>query len=195
MTPRTWRGRVFIGTSVDGKIARTDGTLDWLTDLSPRGHEVATHNERPALVWETFFPQTDAIVMGRGTYDSVLEFEEWPFADKTVIVLTTRPDITDERVSTAGSVEAAAHLLTERNARDVYVDGGRTIRSFLEEDLIDEVTISIAPVILGSGRPLFGALDADVLLTLRGTHATDDGLVRITYAVERRAEAPSSPGH
>jgi dihydrofolate reductase len=174
---------VFIGTSADGKIAREDGTLEWLTNPPTRHHDVAAPNDRPALVWETFFPTIDAIVMGRGTYDSVLGFGEWPFEGRHVIVLTTRSDIEDPRVRVVGSIDAARTLLDELEVRDVYIDGGRTIQSFLRAGLIDELTISIAPIILGSGRSLFGDLDADVLLTVRGSHATNDGLVRTTYHV------------
>lgn len=183
MTSRTWRGRVFIGTSADGKIAREDGTLEWLTDPPARHHDVATSTDRPALVWETFFETVDAIVMGRATYDSVRGFGEWPFDGRHVLVLTTRADIEDTRVRTAPSIEDATRLLDELDVRDVYIDGGRTIQSFLRAGLVDELTLSVAPIILGSGRSLFGELDADVLLTVRGSHATDDGLVRTTYDV------------
>jgi dihydrofolate reductase len=183
MTSRNWRGRVFIGTSADGKIARDDGTLEWLTDPPIRHHDVATTTDRPALVWETFFETVDAIVMGRATYESVLGFGEWPFEGRHVLVLTSGSDIVDSRVRAAASIEHVIRLLEELGARDVYIDGGRTIQSFLRAGLVDELTLSVAPVILGSGRSLFGELDADVLLTVRGSHATDDGLVRTTYDV------------
>lgn len=183
MTSRNWRGRVFIGTSADGKIARDDGSLEWLTDPPARHHDVPTTADRPALVWETFFETVDAIVMGRATYDSVLGFGEWPFEGRHVLVLTTRSVIEDPRVRTASSIDDVTRLLDELGARDVYIDGGRTIQSFLRAGLVDELTLSVAPIILGSGRSLFGALDEDVLLTVRGSHATDDGLVRTTYDV------------
>lgn len=195
MTPRPWRGRVFIGISVDGRIARDDGTLDWLTDPPERSHDVGTHPELPAREWETFYPSIDTIVMGRSTYESVLGFDAWPFDGRTVIVLTTRTDLDDPRIRTAASVDDATRMLDARGAREVYIDGGRTIQSFLRADLIDEITISLAPVLLGSGRPLFGALDADVLLTVRGAHATADGLVRITYEVARHEQAAPTGAH
>lgn len=84
----------------------------------------------------------------------------------------------------ARTVEAARDLLDARQAERVYVDGGRTIQAFLAAGLIDEITVSIAPVLLGHGIRLFGDLDRDVLLTLRGHHSTaEDGLVRVTYDV------------
>ncbi|MFC7431824.1 MULTISPECIES: dihydrofolate reductase family protein [unclassified Agrococcus] len=194
MTSRTWRGRVFIGTSADGKIAREDGTLAWLTDLPARDHRVDAPSAHPALVWETFFDTIDAIVMGRATYDSVLGFGEWPFGGRHVIVLTTRGDVDDARVRTAASIDDATRLLDALGAREAYVDGGRTIQSFLRADLVDELTISVAPIVLGSGRSLFGELDADVQLVVRGSHATDDGLVRTTYDVVRAERAAQLPG-
>jgi dihydrofolate reductase len=183
MTSRNWRGRVFIGTSADGKIAREDGTLEWLTDPPIRDHDVAAAADRPALVWETFFETVDAIVMGRATYESVLGFGEWPFTGRHVLVLTSKSDIDDSRVRAAASIEDVIRLLDDLKARDVYIDGGRTIQSFLRAGLVDELTLSVAPVILGSGRSLFGELDADVLLTVRGSHASEDGLIRTTYDV------------
>ncbi|WP_271984084.1 dihydrofolate reductase family protein [Pseudoclavibacter terrae] len=186
MNSRTWRGRVFIGVSADGKIAREDGTLDWLTDPSPRPHAVSGNSDRPALVWETFSPTIDTIVMGRATYESVLGFDGWPFDGKRVIVLTSRTAVEDARVTRAESVDEATRLLGEGGAAEVYIDGGRTIQSFLRAGLVDEITLSVAPIILGAGRSLFGTLDADVLLTVRGSHATEDGLVRTTYDVTTR---------
>jgi len=181
--PRRWTGAVFIGVSLDGYVARPEGDLDWLTTPSPRGH-VAAAPTTPALVWETFFPTVDAVVMGRATYETVLGFDEWAFEGKTVVVLSTTLRTDDPRVAVATSVEQARRLLDRNGPGRVYVDGGRTIQSFLTAGLVDELTVSIAPVLIGRGKRLFGDLDRDVLLTLRGTHATpEDGLVRVTYTV------------
>ncbi|MCB5275832.1 Dihydrofolate reductase [Arthrobacter sp. SO5] len=181
-TPR-WHGCVFIGVSLDGFIARPDGNLDWLTEPATRDHR-ASETSTPALVWETFFPTVDTLVMGRNTFETVLGFDEWPFPNKNVIILSSTLDTDDERVAVASSLDEAQRLLTLQEARRVYIDGGRTIQSFLAAGLIDELTVSIAPVLIGSGIRLFDGLDQDIALTLRGTHATgDDGMVRITYAV------------
>lgn len=184
-TARTWRGRVFIGTIIDGKIARDDGTLDWLTDLPARRHNVNAAIEHPALIWSTFIEKIDAIVMGRATYETVAGFDQWPFEGMQVVVLTTRGQIDDPRVRVAGSVEDASRLLEILGVQDVYIDGGRTIQAFLRADLVDEITISVAPIVLGAGRSLLGVLDAELQLVVQGSHATDDGLVRTTYEVVR----------
>lgn len=120
---------------------------------------------------------------GRTTYETVLGFGEWPFEGKRVIVLSSTLD-TSDRADIARSVDEVGALLTESDAERVYVDGGQTIRAFISRGLIDELTVSIAPILLGRGTRLFGELDRDVLLTLRGHHSTaSDGLVRITYDV------------
>ncbi|MBB2923391.1 dihydrofolate reductase family protein [Cellulomonas cellasea] len=185
-TDRAWTGCVFIGVSLDGYIAKPDGDLAWLTDPAPRDHVVGTA-DRPALVWETFYPGVDVLVMGRATYETAVGFDAWPYAGKDVVVLSTTLPDDDDRVRVARSLEEVRALLAGLGATRVYVDGGRTVQSFLSAGLVDELTVAIAPVLLGRGARLFGELDHDVLLTLRGSHATaDDGLVRITYAVTGR---------
>lgn len=182
---RKWQGCVFIGTSLDGYIAKPDGDLTWLTNPSPRPHRSGT-TAHPALEWETFYPTVDTLVMGRTTYETVLTFDPWPFDDKRVVVLSTT-STGDERVQVARSIEQAQELLSAEGASRVYIDGGRTIQSFLAAGLINEITVSIAPVLLGRGSRLFGDLDKDVLLTLRGHHSTQsDGLLRATYSVQSR---------
>ncbi|HLS50185.1 MAG TPA: dihydrofolate reductase family protein [Actinomycetaceae bacterium] len=180
---RPWEGCVFVGVSLDGFIARADGDIAWLTDPPPREH-AASATDHPAHVWDTFFPGVDAVVMGRETYATVAGFDVWPFERKDVIVLSSTLGPTD-RVMVARTLDDVAEMLHDLGARRVYIDGGRTIQSFLAAGLIDEITVAIVPVLLGSGRRLFGDVDRDVMLTLRGHHSTPgDGLVHITYTVE-----------
>lgn len=192
---RLWTGRVFIAASLDGFIARPDGAIDWLTDPAPgpRHHEPQAP-ARPgssdaasdrALEWDQFLPDVDHLVMGRGTYEKVLSFEDWPYGDLGVIVLSTALEAEDPRITPARSLGEAVALLDARGARQVYVDGGRVIQSFLREDLIDEITLTWAPVLLGSGLPLFGALPQDTRLELVASHAGQNGLVHATYRVYR----------
>lgn len=193
---REWAGCVFIGISLNGFIARTDGDLAWLTDPPVRAHQ-ASGTDYPAQVWETFYPSVDAIVMGRETYDTVMGFDSWPFEHKDVIVLSSTMAETD-RVHVARSLAEVDELLHELGTHRAYIDGGRTIQSFLAAGWVDEITVSIVPILIGCGRRLFGDLDHDVELTLQGHHSTpDDGLVRITYAVtssaQAAAERPAKP--
>jgi dihydrofolate reductase len=121
--------------------------------------------------------------MGHGTYDSVLGSGGWPFEDKHVIVLTNRGDLAGSRLDTVPSLEEAVRRLDEVGAREVYIDGGRRMQAFLRGGLVEEITVSVARILLGGGRILFGDLDEARRLVVLGSHTTDDGLVRTTYEV------------
>lgn len=181
---RSWIGRVFIAASLDGFIARPGGDIAWLTDPGPGAEHHHPNSSRPAVEWQQFFPEIDHLVMGRGTYEKVLTFTEWPFASKQVLVLSTTLGTDDDRITVCRNLEEARTIL-DASARQVYVDGGAVIRSFLRRDLIDEITITWAPVLIGSGLPLFGDLDHDIGLTLLASHTSAPGLVHATYRVHR----------
>lgn len=188
MTPkRSWRGFVFIGASVDGYIAEPGGGLDWLTDPPPDpGHVLGRQAEDAPEDYRGFIRTVDQLVMGRGTYEKVLTFESWPYEGTPVIVLsTTLEQKPDANVTVAASLPDVLDLLDRRQARGVYVDGGETIQAFLRDDLIDELTISRAPVLLGSGLPLFGFIPRAVRLTHLGTSTSDGGMTSTHYRVVR----------
>jgi dihydrofolate reductase len=185
-SPRNWRGRVFIGVSLDGYIARPDSNLDWLTDPpSDIDHEHIT-SDRLALEWNTFLPHIDHIVMGRGTYEKGLTFDHWPYTDQHVIVLSTTINSSPlPKVTVAHSLKEATSMLSQHQAHDVYVDGGKTVQAFLEADLVDEITVAIAPVLIGTGIPLFSTLSHDIRLRLRAAHASNAGMTHATYDIVR----------
>ncbi|MDQ2690245.1 MAG: dihydrofolate reductase, partial [Chloroflexota bacterium] len=133
----------------------------------------------------------DHVVMGRGTYEKVLTFDGWPYADKRVIVMSSGLSTDDERIAIARSVDETAALLDERGARGVYVDGGATIQAFLRAGLIDTLVLTRIPVLIGQGRPLFGPLPGDIHLVHEGTVATGRGLVQSRYRVLPPTETAS----
>ena len=183
---RTWTGRVFIATSLDGYIARDDGDLAWLTD-PPRNddHAAALSRSDSPPDYDTFVQDIDHLVLGRGTYEKVLTFDGWPYGDfRVLVVSSTLPVDQDPRIVVARSIDRAVALLDDGGAKGVYVDGGQVIRAFLERDLIDELTVTVAPVILGGGLPLFGRLGRTVPLTHVGTSA-GGGMTSSSYAVVR----------
>ncbi len=177
---------VFIATSLDGYIARKDGGLDWLPADGGEPHG-----------YDEFIATVDALVIGRNTYETVLGFGVWPFGDKPVFVLSTRP-IADappgavvERMS--GSPSGIVSQLGERGFRHAYVDGGITIQRFLSEGLIQRLIITRIPVLLGEGIPLFGALSGDVVLRHVATRQYASGLVQSEYVVgEQDPPRPTS---
>ena len=174
---RGWQGLVFIGTSVDGRVARSDGTLDWLLSRGEAAGDTG-YAEHMARV--------DAILMGRNTYDVVRRFEPWPFDETFVAVLsTTLESDSDERVHVVRGLDEAVALFDDRGARGVYIDGGATISACLAAGLVDEMTISQVPVLIGDGIPLFGSLPHDVDLAHTRTRVLGGGMVQTTYTVNR----------
>jgi dihydrofolate reductase len=168
---------VFVGVSVDGFIARPDGGLDW---LPADGGEPHGYTELMATV--------DALVIGRATFETVLGFSEWPYGDKRVIVLSSRPldlaALRDRPVEQMGG--EPAEILARLEARGVghiYVDGGITIQRFLRAGLIQRLIVTRVPVLIGQGIPLFGPLDADVRLRHVRTRDFPSGLVQSEYLI------------
>lgn len=195
MTSRHWLGRVFIATSLDGYIARVDGDIEWLTNPPsdiPHTAPLTAAEVLPSGDYDTFMTGVDHVVMGRGTYEKIASFDAWPFDGKTVVVVSTvlaaeslGGSVHPHGIIAVDSVPAATAVLDANGARGVYVDGGALIQSFLRADLIDEITLTRAPIILGSGLPLFGELDGSIRLALRATAVSADGLTHATYTVLR----------
>jgi dihydrofolate reductase len=176
------RFSVFIATSLDGYIARPDGNIDWLQIVHPLDE---SHG------YDAFFASIDALVVGRGTYDTAAGFPEWPYAGKRVVVLTRRPAEPREGVTfAAGTAREIAATLGD--AKRVYVDGGDVIRQFLAADLIDDMTISIVPILLGDGLRLFDRGIAEHRLELENQRSWPSGLVQLRYRTlsARAAVAP-----
>ncbi len=175
--PPSIQASVFVGTSLDGFIARANGDFDF---LPPGGGEEHGYTE--------FMATVDALVIGRNTYEKVLTFDEWPYGDKPVVVLSSRP-IDLPRATAAvvermtGSPREIVARLATRGAKHLYVDGGITIQRFLEAGLIQRLIITRVPVLIGTGIPLFGALSRDVSLQHVATRQYASGLVQSEYTV------------
>ncbi|HWA40271.1 MAG TPA: dihydrofolate reductase family protein [Gemmatimonadales bacterium] len=169
-------GSVFIATSLDGFIARPDGTIDWLP-----------HDSTEDYGYDPFMASVDAIVMGRLTYESVLGMGKWFYGTTPVYVLSSRPIAPAPEGAVvahlAGEPRTVAAELDRRGVRDAYIDGGVTIQRFLRAGLIHRLIITRIPVLLGAGRPLFGALAADLRLTHVRTQSWPSGLVQSEYKV------------
>ncbi len=171
------KASVFVGTSLDGFIARPNGALDFLH--ASGGGEPHGYDE--------FFATVDALVIGRKTFDTVLSFDAWPYGEKPVFVLSTGTlppapaGAVVERLS--GPPAAIASTLAARGFQHIYVDGGVTIQRFLEAGLIDRLIVTRVPVLIGAGIPLFGPLLRDITLTHVATRQYASGLVQSEYVV------------
>lgn len=172
---------VYIAVSLDGFIARKNGGIDWLPVANSAGEDYG---------YEKFISSVDSVLMGRHTYEKALSFGAWPYSYKKVIVLSTgNPTIPPEL---PGKVEVVnrsprevVNMLSDRGSKHVYLDGGKTIQLFLNEGLVEEMTITTIPILIGAGIPLFGPLLHDVKFQLIESKYFMNGLVQNKYRAER----------
>lgn len=175
--------------SVDGYIARRDGSIDWLSSVEREGEDYG---------YKRFIDTVDTVVLGRNTYDAVLGFDAWPFAGKRVVVLTHRPGTARHGEKFfAGKPEALVEQLGKLGARHVYIDGGTAIRGFLATGFVDHLTISVVPLVLGAGIPLFAEGITERSLVLEESRAFSTGLMQLRYRMgtrpkERKAVVPAT---
>jgi dihydrofolate reductase len=169
---------VFVGTSLDGFIARPNDDLDWLPADGGEPHG-----------YEEFFASVDALVIGRKTFEKVLTFGAWPYGDKRIVVLSSAP--VDLSAAGGGVVEQMAGTpaeivsrLAASGAHNLYIDGGITIQRFLSAGLIERLIITRVPVLIGEGIPLFGALPHDIRLRHVATRTFSGGLVQSEYHID-----------
>ena len=178
------KASVFVGTSLDGFIARANGELDFLPAGGGEPHG-----------YDEFFASVDALVVGRKTFETVLAFDAWPYRDKPVFVLSTH-------ALAAAPSGAVVELLTgdppqivtqleARGFEHIYVDGGITIQRFLRAGLIQRLVITRVPVLIGTGIPLFGPLERDIVVRHVGTRSYASGLVQSEYVVDASTEVGS----
>jgi len=168
---------VFVGISVDGFLARPNGDLDFLPAQGGEPHG-----------YDEFIATVDALVIGRKTFETVRAFPEWPYGDKRVVVLSSRPlDFSGVRAGVveqmAGSPAEIVSKLAASGAHHLYVDGGITIQGFLRAGLVERLVITRVPVLIGAGIPLFGALPHDLRLHHVATQHYASGLVKTEYQV------------
>ncbi|MEH3772612.1 dihydrofolate reductase family protein [Enterobacter asburiae] len=169
---------VFIAVSLDGYIARLNDDIDWLLK---RDDPTEDHG------YEAFIADKDCIVMGRGTYEKVLTFDAWPY-DLPVLVLSRQLAGTPVPEALKGKVQFSCRtpreVLDDLAAQDVhrvYLDGGKVIQSFLREGLVADMVIATVPVLLGSGKSLFGTLFGDIDMKLVSSRSFPSGLVQTHY--------------
>lgn len=173
---------VFIATSLDGFIARKNGDVDWLNAANaavPAGEDCG---------FQAFMETVDGLVMGRKTYQQVLTFGAWPYGQTPVVVLSRQNIDFPKQVpatvtcSSAPPADLCARLF-QAGANHLYIDGGQTIRRFLSAGLVNELTLTLIPILLGEGIPLFGAIAQDIDLQCLSTHHYDFGFVQLKYKV------------
>jgi len=177
-----------MAASLDGFIARRDGSVDWL-ETSDSYEEGATQD--PTFI-EAFLQGIDCYVMGSRTYETALGFEAkgfgWAYGDKPTVVLTRRelPKIRDTVEFFSGDLAQLVNGRLRPAFRSIwFVGGGAVVGECLRLGLADEIRYSILPVLVGDGIPFFGNLDRDVALHLAEVRAWRNGIVELCYEVRR----------
>jgi dihydrofolate reductase len=174
---------VYIATSLDGYIAREDGSIDWLTELP--------NPDKSDYGFSVFLDRIDGMIMGRKSFEAVLEFKEWPYVKPVpVFVLSNTldklpPNLPVKVEIVRGELKKIVEWLKQKGINNLYIDGGKTIQSFLKEDLIDEMIITRIPVLLGSGVLLFGKNSLELTFVHTGSEVLNNMLVRSKYLRKR----------
>lgn len=166
------RVTLFIATSLDGFIARSDGGIDWLFSDGDYGYAA-------------FYETIDTVVMGRKTYELALTFgPPYVYQGKTNYVFSrSKAGTKDENTRfVAEDTKRFVDSLRKQSSKDIWLVGGaELVRDFLAHDLIDEFVISIHPIALGSGIPLFPVPGRELPLTLKNSISFESGLVQLHY--------------
>jgi len=173
---------VFVATSLDGFIADEDGGIDWSIKVP--------NPDKTDYGYAELIKKTDALVMGRSTFEKVLTFGEW-FYTKPVFVLSNSlvaipENLTGKVKIVKGDISDVLKDLNRQGYKNLYIDGGKLIQSFLKEDLIDELIINRIPILLGKGIPLFGEIDQKLKLKHTKTEVFNDSLVMSHYSRDRK---------
>ena len=175
----------FIGISLDGFIAREDGSIEWLDDA----HKKVNSDED--FGFKSFLASIDLIIMGRKTFEQVMTFDNWQYNNTKIIVLTSKnieiPEKLRETVTTSNtsSPEQLIKELSDQSINHLYIDGGLVIQDFLSAGLVDEITVTIVPKLIGKGKSFSGLLLKDSSLKHLKTTVYNFGFVQIKYKINK----------
>jgi dihydrofolate reductase len=177
----------YCAATLDGFIAESDDTLGWL--MGYRGSYEGSGAQPFKGSYDRFYADVGALVMGSATYEFVLDLEEWPYAGKQVWVLSSR-DLPqpagdhDVHIGPADVAELQPAALAAAGEGNLWVVGGGNVASqYVDAGLLDELIVTVAPVVLGTGKPLFDRRLPEGALQLTGTHPWDTGMVELRYSV------------
>ena len=167
------RVSAFLGASLDGFIAEADGGLTFLKPFEEEEHG-----------YRTFYASVDTLLMGRKTYETVLGFGAWPFADRRVAVLSRSPRTPRFNEGfLAGEPAQILATLGAEGARHVYADGGEVVTQFLAAGCLDRLVVSVVPVVVGTGVRLFARSPGLHRLALESAQSYPSGMVQLRYTV------------
>lgn len=184
MKEKPSRIKLYIATSLDGFIAREDGSIDWLTEYE--------NNSETDYGYSEFYSSIGTVLMGRKTYEQALEFGEWPYREKKTYVFTQqkKPLHHGKNVEfISGNIAEFVSLLKESTDRDIWLVGGsQLIKVFLKENLVQDLIVFVVPVILGGGIPLFDHIGKEIKLKTGRIKKYENGLMRLEYKVQEQIQ-------
>ena len=173
---------VFIACSLDGFIADQHGKLDWLDSVS--------NPDNIDTGFLSIMERIDGLIMGRNTLETVMSFEgDWPYNKPVFVLSSTMTEVPkafkDKIFLIKGELKGIVAKLKRKGINNLYIDAGKTIQSFLKEDLIDEIIITQFPILLGGGTPLFGMLKQPLKFTLTDNKVVLNELLQTSYQRKR----------
>ncbi len=176
--PSSHRNKVYIATSLDGYIAEPDGGIGFLEAFpDPADEDMGFH---------AFMSEVDAMLMGRKTYETVIGFGvDWPYTLPVFVwsssLKAPKPGLEEKVRMVEGDARSVLSQIHSLGHSSLYIDGGRTIQSLLKEDLIEEMTITTIPVLIGSGIPLFGGLEGRPKFVCKDCRRFSNGTVQSRF--------------
>ena len=173
---------VYIACSLDGYIADKNGGLDWLYSIP--------NPDKSDFGYSEFISRIDAIVMGRNTFETVCSFDcDWPYSKPVFVLSNSLSSVPEEYKGKVelinGPLPDVVKSINKKGYKELYIDGGATIRNFLQEDLIDELIVTTIPILLGGGSPLFGKLLTPLSFDHIKTEVLLDAIVQSNYRVKK----------
>jgi len=187
---------IFIAPSVDGYIATEDGGIHWLETLGKSVSEKESSSELMKhfnMSMPNFMKSVDCMIIGRKLMEVLSSFnltpEQWPYGDTKIIALSNTikeapRNLKDKIEIYSGSIPKLISKLEKEGYKHAYIDGGTTITTFLNLELINEITLTQAPVLLGSGIPLFGKLSKQINLENAQATAFPNNFIELKYKVK-----------
>ncbi len=174
------RIKFYIAASLDGFIARENGSIDWLTEYE--------NNPETDYGYSEFYASIGTVLMGRKTYEQVLGFGDWPYNEKKSYVFTRQKEPLRREKNVefiSGDIRHFVRRLMENTEEDIWLVGGsQLIKVFLEESLVQDIIVFVVPKILGRGILLFDRIEKEIRLRTGRVERYENGLVRVEYEID-----------
>lgn len=165
---------IYIAASIDGYIARKDNSLDWMDRVGGFDEDYG---------FKKFLDSVDSLIIGRKTYEVATTVPD-PYPGKRVVVLSNSLESVREGMELyRGDLAQLAAKLHAEGARHVWIDGGVTISQFLAAQMVDTMTLSVIPILLGDGLPLFNVIGKEIPCRLIASRGYESGLVQLNYEI------------